>query len=96
MKGEDFLLDELQNQLLPDYQFLLRWLYRASEVSHHLMTLYLFHYHLEARTAMAGKLVETLVETLVANLVVEQVVKLVAMMKLIGLVEVEMGDRFCN
>ena len=76
---EDFrhLLDELRNQLLPDYQFLLRWLYRASEVSHHLTTLFLIQYHFEARTVMAEKLVGKLLVELVAKtmamLVVEQV-----------------------
>ena len=84
-------LHHLLDELLQDYQFLLRWMNRASEVSHHL-TLFLFHDHFEARTVMT----EQLVETLVMKLVVDKVVKLVANLKLIGLVEVEMVNRFSN
>ena len=94
VNGEHFrhLLDELQNQLLLDYQFLLRLLYPASEVSHHLTTLFLFHNHFEVRTVMAGKLVGKLLVELVAKtmamLVVEQVLK--------SWIVIQMADLFYN
>ena len=93
---EDFrhLLDELQNQLLPDYQFLLRWLYRASEVSHHLTTLFLFHYHFEAKTVMAGKLVGTLAVQLLVVLVAKTMAMLVVEQVLWSWIVIQMADLF--
>ena len=90
-----YLLDALQ--FLPDYQFLLRCWCPASSVSHHLMTPFLFQNHSVARIVMVAKLtVKVVVKVFVdrvVTLVVKPVVTIDANLKL-GLVEVEMEDRF--